>query len=122
MMSENITCPYCGSTVPAESREQDYDQKVQMRCRNCGGLFEYLPGFGAFSLPEQGPRESSVSHDGSSPAEIYESEVPWTVEQPKQQSSGGTCCAIVCCLIGIFMLLPLFMLVGLFDFFFWLFG
>ncbi len=120
-MSENPTCPYCGSIVPADSRQLDYDEKVQMRCRNCGGLFEYLPGFGAFSLPDQGRRQPSRSYDdGSFPGTIYEGDAPYTIERPPQQQSAcGTCCTIICCIIGLMVILPMLLFGG---FFFWLFG
>jgi hypothetical protein len=116
MMSENPTCPYCGSVVPADSRQLDYDEKVQLRCRSCGGLFEYLPGFGAFSLPYQGKRQPSTSYDdGSFPGTIYEGDAPYTIERPPQQQSAcGTCCTIICCLIGLFILLPMILFSGLF--------
>jgi hypothetical protein len=120
-MSENPTCPYCGSIVPADSRQLNSDEKVQMRCRSCGGVFEYLPGFGAFSLPGQESRKSSSSDDGSFPGTIYEGDAPYTIERPPQQQSAcGTCCTLICCLIGLFIILPLLLFSG--GLFTWLFG
>jgi hypothetical protein len=119
-MSENPTCPYCGAIVPADSRQLDYDEKVQMRCRNCGGLFEYLPGFGSFSLPDQGSRREPATSDGSYPRTVYESDAPWTIEPPpQQQSSCGTCCTIICCIVGLLIILPMILIGGWFV---WLFG
>jgi hypothetical protein len=118
-MSENPNCPYCGSVVPADSRQLDYDEKVQMRCRNCGGLFEYVPGFGAFSLPDQGSRKPATSYDdGASSSTIYESDAPYTIEQPPQQQSAcGNCCAIICCLIGVFFIMTMILFGGFLSIF-----
>jgi hypothetical protein len=77
-MSEVPDCPYCGVAVQTD-RAMDYDNKIKLRCNNCGGLFEFMPGFGAFSLPEN-ERRGSVRHEGSrrrTSFDIYEEEAPW---------------------------------------------
>jgi hypothetical protein len=99
-MSEIPDCPYCGAQVHTD-RVMDYDNKVKLQCRNCGGIFEFLPGFGSFSLPEQEQRRS-VRREGSAfrpHYEVYESEAPWGVERPPEQQGGcGACCGILFCL------------------------
>ncbi|TFG10595.1 hypothetical protein EU538_01510 [Candidatus Thorarchaeota archaeon] len=52
-LPEELNCPYCASLVTIRSSLSD-DEAVNLRCPNCGGVFEYIPGFGAFSLPNQG--------------------------------------------------------------------
>jgi hypothetical protein len=101
IMSESVDCPYCGQTVRTQ-KEVDYDNKIKLRCSSCGGLFEYMPGFGSFSLPGQ-DRHESVRYEG--PTEygyddpgVYETEVPWTVERPSQTNDCGKGCIIFCIL------------------------
>lgn len=118
-MSQNPDCPYCGSSVSIDHVRAGYDEKVRVRCSNCGGQFEFMPGFGSFSLPGEGPNtQRRVRTDGSQPG--YQRDPQWTTETPpRKQSSCGTCCAICCCLIAISTIFPLFLL---FSGIFWLFG
>ncbi|MFX1485439.1 MAG: hypothetical protein ACFFCP_19875 [Promethearchaeota archaeon] len=105
-MSETVECPYCGSNVRTQ-RVVDYDNKIRLRCSSCGGLFEYMPGFGSFSLPEQERRESVRYHGpteyGYDDPSVYETEVPWTVERPSYEGAasqrGCVVCFIILCLI-----------------------
>ncbi|MGY5870867.1 MAG: hypothetical protein RTV72_01340 [Candidatus Thorarchaeota archaeon] len=108
-MSQNPNCPYCSASVPIDHVRVGYDEKVKVRCHNCGGQFEYMPGFGSFSLPGEGPRtQRRVATEGSYHGTVYEGEVPWTTEStPPKQSGCGTCCAIICCLIGISVIFPI---------------
>jgi hypothetical protein len=103
-MSEVPDCPYCGNKVHTD-RVMDYDSKVKLRCNNCGGFFEYMPGFGAFTLPEL-ERRGSVRHEGFFRPH-YEDEVPWETDtQPTQQSNCGNCCGVavcLCCVLPIIM-------------------
>ncbi|MHA2024652.1 MAG: hypothetical protein ACW98U_02030 [Candidatus Thorarchaeota archaeon] len=99
-MSESADCPYCGQTV--QTRKQvDYDNKIKMRCNSCGGLFEYMPGFGSFSIPDEDRRESVRYHgptDYEDPG-IYQAEAHWTVERPpSQQTTCGRGCVVLCLL------------------------
>lgn len=108
IMSESADCPYCGQTVRTQ-REVDYDNKIKMRCSSCGGLFEYMPGFGSFSLPDQDRRESVRYHgptDYDEPG-VYEAEVPWTIERPSSSDTGGKAC-IACFIIMCFIIPMLF--------------
>jgi len=115
-MSELPECPYCGSRVPMDSTRVGYDEKVVVQCRNCGGQFEYMPGFGAFSLPGEGSRiPSQVRTEGSYSGSSYDDDA-WSMDRPAQQSGCGTCCTICICLIIITTIFPLFF--G----FWWLFG
>jgi hypothetical protein len=120
-MSEMPECPYCGAAVPTD-RVLDYDNKVKLRCKNCGGVFEYLPGFGAFSLPEHEKR-GTTRYEGSVPETYYgfpERETPWGIEQPTEQS--GTCgnaCFIILCLCFFLPVLMFIMTLVLGIGFFW---
>ena len=114
-MSEESDCPYCGAKVHTE-RVMDYDSKIKLRCNNCGGFFEYMPGFGAFTLPDQ-ERRGSVRHEGYAPRtsfDRYEAAAPWETERPPaQQSSSGSCCGVlfcVCCVLPIILIIMSFVL------------
>ncbi|MFW9844120.1 MAG: MJ0042-type zinc finger domain-containing protein [Candidatus Thorarchaeota archaeon] len=122
-MSQNPDCPYCGSNVRLDHVQVGYDEKVKVRCPNCGGQFEYMPGFGSFSLPGEGPRtQRRVTTDGAYPSPQYGSDTPWTTEpSPKQQSGCGTCCWICCCCLLLPTIITV-MLLGAFGGFWWLFG
>lgn len=119
-MSEVPNCPYCGAAVHTE-RVMDYDSKLKLRCNSCGGFFEFIPGFGAFTLPEQERRGSrgSVRHEGSYPRtsfDIYEAEAPWESEQPPVQGSNcGAACFAICCLCC-FLPVIMFVMMILFGF------
>ena len=121
-MSEVSECPYCGATVHTE-RMMDYDSKIKLRCNNCGGFFEYMPGFGAFRLPEP-ERMSPTRYEGSAfrpHYEVYESEMPMDFEEaPVQESDCGTACFMLlcfCCLAPIFVVLMMLILgIGIFWF------
>ncbi len=116
-MSEVPVCPYCGSSVPIDFSRVGYDEKVVVRCRNCGGEFEYMPGFGAFSLPGEGSRmPSQVRTEGSYSGTSYDDDA-WSLDRPAAQQSGcGTCCTICICIIILMTIFPFFY--G----FWWLFG
>lgn len=122
-MSEAPDCPYCGSKVHTE-RVMDYDSKIKLRCNNCGGFFEFMPGFGAFTLPEQ-ERSGSVRHEGSFRPhyEDYGDEAPFMYERPPaEQSECGSCCGVafcLCCVLPILMFIFSFIL-GFGWLWFWL--
>ncbi|MHA2084339.1 MAG: hypothetical protein ACXAEB_12855 [Candidatus Thorarchaeota archaeon] len=82
-MSDAPKCPYCGESV-AHDVHGNYDDKVNVKCQNCGGVFEYIPGFGTFSVPED---FHSDTQKRSTPAQQQR---PPPVEQQKQvfESSG----------------------------------
>ncbi|MFX1561087.1 MAG: hypothetical protein ACFFBL_10915 [Promethearchaeota archaeon] len=112
-MSELPDCPYCGAKVHTD-RVLDYDNKIKLRCNNCGGLFEFLPGFGAFSLPED-ERRGSIRHEGFRPHyEVYEADAPWGIESPPaQRSDCGAACFIMlcfCCIVPIFVVVLMLIL------------
>lgn len=121
-MAEIPECPYCGAGVPTD-RVMDYDNKVRLRCRNCGGFFEYLPGFGAFRLPEE-ERMVSTRTEGSIPETYYgfpDTETPWRIEQPRPEAgTAGTACFVIlclCCFLPIlFFIMMLIFGIGLFWF------
>lgn len=109
-MSESAECPYCGSNVRTQ-RVVDYDSKIKLRCSSCGGLFEYILGFGSFSLPDQDRRDSVQYHgstDYSGPG-AYDTEAPWTIEKPPSEGSGcNKACAIICILCFFFPIISIF--------------
>jgi uncharacterized C2H2 Zn-finger protein len=99
-MSQTSECPYCGSVVRTQ-KAVDYDSKIKLRCSSCGGLFEYMPGFGSFSLPDQDRRDSGRYHESTqySGPDVYGTEAPWTIERPPSEASGcNKACAILCIL------------------------
>jgi predicted Zn finger-like uncharacterized protein len=124
-MSQNADCPYCGSSVPVDDSRVAYDEKISVRCRNCGGLFEYMPGFGSFSVPGEGPRtqrQGPVRNEGSYPSTTYDGEAPWGTEPPpRQQSWCGTCCTICCCCL-LFPTIFFLIVLSFFGGISWLFG
>ena len=120
-MSETAECPYCGPNTRTQ-RVVDYDSKIKLRCSSCGGQFEYMPGFGSFSLPDQ-DRQDSVQYHGAtdySDPGVYEAEVPWTIERPP--SEGTTCgkaCIVICLLCFFLPIISIFIfLFQIFDLFF----
>ena len=127
-MSENPECPYCGQ--PVQLRGQfDYDAKARVRCPNCGGTFEYMGGFGAFSIPGEGPRYRgrTARYEGSYPGyddgTSWREEEEWTIQPPEEPSNACNACCGVCCfcifmnfLIGFILA---FILGGPFWFWFW---
>ncbi len=124
-MTQNADCPYCGSSVPVDDSRVAYDEKISVRCRNCGGLFEYMPGFGSFSVPGEGPRtqrQGPIRSEGSYPSTTYDGAAPWETEPPPRQQSGcGTCCTICCCCL-LFPTIFFLLFFGFFSGISWLFG
>ena len=120
-MSEILECPYCGAGVPSD-RAMDYDNKVKLRCKNCGGFFEYLPGFGAFSLPEE-ERRVSTRTEGSVSGTYYgfsQSESPWEIERPPTEAgSAGAACFIILCMCCFLPIVVFMMMLVLGIGFFW---
>ncbi|UCE09366.1 MAG: hypothetical protein JSW61_10360 [Candidatus Thorarchaeota archaeon] len=118
MMSTSPVCPYCGTINQPEPRFE-YDEKVDIRCDNCGGVFEYLPGFGAFSIGERVPSKGRATRvrDGTvwpiSRADEADMEGRW------YSGPCGRACALLCCFAIIFpfilyVILFLETLIGLF--------
>lgn len=96
-MSEFPTCPYCGSSVSLD-RGVQYDEKVRITCTNCGGTFEYLPGFGAFSLPQDEHRKSRpIARE--IPVRRDRERDEFFVEDSGDSSGCGRCCCGICALI-----------------------
>jgi len=42
-MSQNPDCPYCGSSVSIDHVRAGYDEKVRVRCSNCGSVHSHFP-------------------------------------------------------------------------------
>jgi len=108
-MSNEIVCPYCGN-APWSGVSPQGDSSMRVRCDRCGGIFEYIPGFGAFSLPEMG-RERSTMGDISgdsfirSPGPEQQGD-RYAFPQAEQKREGGNCCGTCCCCFILFILLP----------------
>ncbi|MHA1768627.1 MAG: hypothetical protein ACTSV3_02105 [Candidatus Thorarchaeota archaeon] len=101
-MSESAECPYCGARVPLD-RKYDYDSSARVVCPNCGGTFEYLAGFGTFSVEGEEPAREfpRMTIEGSSDWERpagFEEETIWRVQHPEtEEDVCGSCCKIACC-------------------------
>jgi hypothetical protein len=121
-MSEVPDCPYCGAAVHTD-RVMDYDSKIKLRCNNCGGFFEFMPGFGAFTLPDE-ERRGPVRHEGSvrrTSFDIYQAEAPWeSAERPPPAGNCGTACFVIicfCCFLPILLFILMIAFgIGLFWF------
>lgn len=98
-MSEIPVCPYCGTRVDIGT-ELDYDKKVNLRCSNCSGLFEYLPGFGSFSLQDGARDDTQVARpmDERRWARQYADGFEDAVELEGSSSACGTACVCIFCL------------------------
>ena len=110
-MSEEVICPYCGS-APWSGVSPQGDATRKVRCDRCGGIFEYIPGFGAFSLPEMGrgdrtgdyPRDRFVARPGPS----FDQD-RYDFPKPEEEQPGcGDCCGTCCCICLLFVALPYF--------------
>ncbi len=112
----DVICPYCGER-PWAGGPPGLDRSVKVRCRKCGGVFEYMPGFGTFALPDMGRHEtpdvvpSGVTFgpsytDGTSPQPVGMVEE----EEAETQEAQG-CCGkcVICCVCWVLITL----LVGL---------
>ncbi len=106
-MAEETSCPYCG--LPANAGTAESDEKKTLRCSRCGGYFDYIPGFGAFSLSDEEQSEHRRSQRWSG----Y-SGVPRTIEF-SSESEGGPCiaCCVIICILGVFFI-PLIFILSLF--------
>ena len=84
------------------------DESVRLRCQSCGTVFEYIPGFGSFSIPGE---ERGAGYAGGFPSlgtggTDYGNE-PGS-EIPTGAGGAGAACVVCCILLA--MILPLFYL------------
>ncbi|MFW9976709.1 MAG: MJ0042-type zinc finger domain-containing protein [Candidatus Thorarchaeota archaeon] len=99
-MSESIECPYCSGQFGISTHDDDAT-KQYVRCSHCGGIFEFLPGFGTFSLPERG---AEYSREIRSVSRMYPSEIQSIDQSTTQSSSGcGGCCIVLIILLTFFL-------------------
>ncbi|MBN2230335.1 MAG: hypothetical protein JW779_12170 [Candidatus Thorarchaeota archaeon] len=98
-MSESIDCPYCSTQLNVTA--QDDITKQYVRCTNCSGIFEYMPGFGTFSLPDRG---MEFSQRLRSTSRVYPDELDSINQQQEQQGGCGGCC-IVLIVLFIFLII-----------------
>ena len=122
-MSETAECPYCGT--PVQTRQYDYDTRTRIICPNCGGAFEYLSGFGTFSMPGEGrrrgrSRDYSEGYEAHTPSweedrSGYQDGTTWTIDPPRRQDDGCESCCKVCCCCIILNFIIGFLLFGIFG-------
>jgi hypothetical protein len=111
-MSDDIVCPYCGNT-PWSGVSPRGDSSMRVRCDRCGGVFEYIPGFGAFSLPEMG-RQTGTMGDLSgdsyipTPGPQTDRDRYGFPSQDREQNQGNSCCGACCCFLLLFFMVPYF--------------
>jgi hypothetical protein len=109
LLSESIDCPYCQNPV-AVPVVQDSVTSQYLRCRSCGGIFEYMPDFGAFSLPDKGAEYMRQQRTSAREA-LDESRMGMQPDARAQGGGGG--CGACCCI---------FMLMGVFIWVFYVLG
>ncbi|MHA1905226.1 MAG: hypothetical protein ACXADL_09625 [Candidatus Thorarchaeota archaeon] len=139
-MSNAPKCPYCGNSVTHDVPGH-YDDKVNVKCKNCGGVFEYIPGFGTFSVPEgihsdtqkrptptqqQWPQPTeqqtpvSVSSGSSQGPELWEPRGPrFEDKKPKEEFDTGSACMKICalfCVQCVLLLILVFTMTGILFF------
>lgn len=98
-LSESVDCPYCQNPVPVPV-VQDNVSSQYLRCRSCGGIFQYMPDFGAFSLPDKG---AEYLRQQRTSARMALDESRMGMQQPSGQQGGG--CTACCC---IFLIMGMF--------------
>ncbi|NWF96340.1 MAG: hypothetical protein HXY34_09365 [Candidatus Thorarchaeota archaeon] len=121
-MPDVVKCPYCDSSVEVYSSD-NYDVARTMKCPNCGGTFQHIPGFGAYrpasgTAPPEGrtpvppptSRQWSGTFEGSTmgPPDIM-GETRRKGPSAKEYDAGSECakgCVLICglCCLGMFAL------------------
>ncbi len=109
-MAESQTCPYCGSPV-TEPRVLQSEESLNVRCYKCGRIFEYIPGFGTFTVSEsdsgvevsRGPTYQRMTEEGIAP--------------PQRPSNCSTLACTMCCMCLLMTLIPfvMFYFLGMFP-------
>ncbi|MDF1539774.1 MAG: hypothetical protein P1Q69_12810 [Candidatus Thorarchaeota archaeon] len=107
-MSQETSCPYC--KVPGSIGTEDDISTIYIRCTNCGGVFEFMPGFGSFSLPDEG-RGFKAARGG--PKTRYDQEyVISNDDVPQTGPQAAGCCVLLLILISVFLPIILTLLFG----------
>lgn len=113
-MSEVITCPQCGATVTPGRKLGGDEESVKMRCNSCGAVFEYIPGFGSFSISGDQQQETFPgSFRGAGTGDMNYGYEPGADMQTG--AGAGTAIAVGCCVLMAFMLpllYALFLIMG----------
>jgi hypothetical protein len=99
-MSQDTNCPYCQAeyAIPVE---EDDTATIHMQCSNCGGVFEFMPDFGSFSLPDEGRGFAPTRRLGQS---IPRQAFPLSEESPSEGGACGVCCCMILITILIFLI------------------
>ncbi len=97
-MSEKEKCPYCGAPIENAPLGSP-DESVMITCPHCGGRFEYIVGFGAFT-----PEGAATAKPLSSPRPEFSRLREMTARPAAKigvKRPGSTCCecTVVCCMI-----------------------
>ena len=103
-MSQETNCPYCQAeySIPVT---MDDTSTIHMRCNKCGGVFEFMPDFGSFSLPDQG-RGFTPTRGGST--RRYDQEYVITNDDVPPTGSGAACCCVLLAIL-VSVFLPIIM-------------
>lgn len=90
-MSQETNCPYCQAEFSIPVAEGD-TSSVHVQCSNCRGVFEFMPDFGSFSLPDQGRGFAPSRRFGGS---TRKQEFVISGDDVPQSGSGAACCCVV---------------------------
>ncbi|NWF96338.1 MAG: hypothetical protein HXY34_09355 [Candidatus Thorarchaeota archaeon] len=102
-MSEPNACPYCGNLI-TDPRILQSEVTIRSRCTKCGGVFEYIPGFGLFSTGDSAGVSAS---DGLQAVQ----DMGGASSTPAGNCTNG-CIALCCaCSIGVFFIWMMWALV-----------
>ncbi len=101
-MSERDVCPYCGAPISV-----DYigsaEESIMVTCSRCGGRFEYIVGFGAFTPDSQQPTTASDGFRPSAPATIPSTSTKDYFQEDKESNCCG--CAVKCIIVYVILVL-----------------
>ncbi|MFW9850256.1 MAG: hypothetical protein ACFFF4_14055 [Candidatus Thorarchaeota archaeon] len=90
-MPQDATCPYCQAEQIVAVPEGD-TSTMHVKCTNCGGVYEFMPDFGSFTLPDEGRGYRPTRQFGStSPRQ----EFVVSGEDVPQTGGGGVCCCVI---------------------------
>jgi len=83
------------------------EESVRLRCQSCGTVFEYIPGFGSFSLP--GEEHHGAYMGGIAGPRIGGADYGYEPSSELPTGGGAGAACVVCCIL-LAMILPLFYL------------
>lgn len=104
-MSQETSCPYCNADYNIPVVDGD-TTAVYVRCRKCGGVFEFMPDFGSFSLPDNGQDFTPTREIRS---RVSQQEYVITDDDTPDGSSCAACCCVAL-IILLSVVLPIAMI------------